>query len=311
MSAAFWATLNQMGVMFTFIVAGYILRKLHLLPENAGQTLAKLENYLLVPAVSLNSFMKNCTIENLSVKWPIITYSVAILVFAFGLAIILARFFSKDCYERNVYKYALTFANSGYVGNAVVVAVFGEEMLFNYLIFTLPISVIINTWGIYILVPKSSQEKKVNLKNLINPIFIALLIGTLLGITGLTKIVPSFATNAISTAASCMGPVAMILTGFIVGSFDFLKVIKKGKVYIAAALRLIIIPSLMIIILKLFKAPQAIMICAFFAYATPLGLNTVVFPAAYGGDTKVGASMALISHVLSVITIPLMYYILI
>ena len=47
---------------------------------------------------------------------------------------------------------------------------------------------------------------------------------------------------------------------------------------------------------------------ALIAFATPLGMNTIVFPASYGGDTKTGASMAMISHVLSVATIPLMYY---
>ena len=43
------------------------------------------------------------------------------------------------------------------------------------------------------------------------------------------------------------------------------------------------------------------------ATAMPLGLNTVVFPAAYGGDTTPGASMALISHLMSIITIPIMF----
>jgi predicted permease len=41
---------------------------------------------------------------------------------------------------------------------------------------------------------------------------------------------------------------------------------------------------------------------------TPLGLNSIVYPATYGGDTQTGASMASISHTLSVITIPMMYY---
>ena len=45
----------------------------------------------------------------------------------------------------------------------------------------------------------------------------------------------------------------------------------------------------------------------FFALAAPLGLNTVVFPEAYGGDPSTGASMAMISHTLCVITVPLMY----
>jgi hypothetical protein len=33
----------------------------------------------------------------------------------------------------------------------------------------------------------------------------------------------------------------------------------------------------------------------------------VVFPEAYGGDPKTGASMAMISHTMCVVTIPLMY----
>ena len=44
-----------------------------------------------------------------------------------------------------------------------------------------------------------------------------------------------------------------------------------------------------------------------FAFATPLGLNTVVFPAAYGGDPSTGVSMATISHTVCVVTIPIMY----
>jgi predicted permease len=38
----------------------------------------------------------------------------------------------------------------------------------------------------------------------------------------------------------------------------------------------------------------------------PLGLNTVVIPAAYGRDTSVAAGMALVSHVFSLVTVPLM-----
>ena len=40
-------------------------------------------------------------------------------------------------------------------------------------------------------------------------------------------------------------------------------------------------------------------------------MNTIVFPEAYGGDASIGASMTLISHVLCVITIPIMYALLV
>ena len=39
----------------------------------------------------------------------------------------------------------------------------------------------------------------------------------------------------------------------------------------------------------------------------PLGLNTLVIPAAYGKDTSAAAGMALVSHLLSCITIPLVF----
>ena len=61
------------------------------------------------------------------------------------------------------------------------------------------------------------------------------------------------------------------------------------------------------VILHFIGADKGALYLTLIAFGTPLGLNTVVFPAAYGGDTSTGASMAMISHTLCVITIPLMY----
>ena len=89
--------------------------------------------------------------------------------------------------------------------------------------------------------------------------------------------------------------------------YNFKEILTDKKVYFATIYRLFIAPALVILLLWLAKAPVYMMGLALFAYATPLGMNTVVFPAAFGGETKTGASMALISHTLCVITIPVMY----
>jgi predicted permease len=52
---------------------------------------------------------------------------------------------------------------------------------------------------------------------------------------------------------------------------------------------------------------NSILYFIFFAYATPLGMNTIVYPESYGGNPKTGASMALISHTLAVLIIPFTY----
>ena len=51
---------------------------------------------------------------------------------------------------------------------------------------------------------------------------------------------------------------------------------------------------------------MAALLCA---VAMPLGLSPVVIPAAYGQDTSAAAGMALISHLLSVATIPLVFWV--
>ena len=135
-----------------------------------------------------------------------------------------------------------------------------------------------------------------------------MLVGMAGGLLGLSKYVPQFLITACNNASSCMGPVSMVLAGFVIGGYSIKNLLTDKKVYVATFLRLIAIPSLMLVILKLLGASGEIMTWTLIAFAAPLGLNTIVFPAAYGGQTKTGASMALISHVLSVVTIPIMYY---
>ena len=104
-----------------------------------------------------------------------------------------------------------------------------------------------------------------------------------------------------------MGPVAMVLTGFLIGQYPVKKLLSDKKIYIASALRLFVLPALFIVILKLLGADNTALTMCLFAFGTPLGLNTVVFPAAYGGDPSTGVSMATISHTVCVVTIPIMY----
>lgn len=310
----FNSTLTQMFVMFSFIIIGFVLKKKKLLPKNSATVLSKLENYVLVPALVLDTFMTYCRVESLKENYNLILYCLLLLAVGLCIAIPLSKSFSKEKalteeeqkYRRNIYKYALTFGNFSFLGNAVVLAVLGDKGLFHYLLFTLPLNVAVYTWGVIILIPEGNGGKSA-LKNLLNPVFVSLVAGLVLGLLGVKSILPDFVNNTISSAKSCMGPVAMILTGFVIGGYNIRELVTKKRIYIATGLRLIVIPAIMLLLLKAIGVSDEIMTLAVFAYATPLGLNTVVFPAAYGGDTKTGAGMAMISHTLAVATLPIIY----
>ena len=307
MLTTFNATLSPMLVMFLCIVIGFICKKFKIVPENTATVLSKLENYVLVPALITNTFMKYCTVSSIGEQYSLILYSLVALGAALAIALPLSKVFSpSDAYKRNIYKYALSFGNFSFMGNAIVPAILGEEALYPYMLYILPLNVAVYTWGLVILNPNSVGVKGA-VKSLLNPIFAAIIVGMVLGLTGVTAYVPSFISKTITDLAACMGPLAMVLTGFVIGGYGIKKLLVDFKVYVATALRLIVLPILFVAVLWLLGADRTTLVMTLFAYATPLGLNTVVFPAAYGGDTTTGASMATISHTLCVVTIPLMY----
>ena len=311
MLETFSATLTPMLMLFACMVIGFMLNKFKILPRNAATVLSKLENFVLVPALIIKTFMNYCRVESLINQYKIILYSLAALILALLISIPLSKVFeNKDYYKRNIYKYALSFGNFSFMGAAIVPEILGQEMLYHYMLYILPLNIAVYTWGLMILIPQDEREHH-PLRRLINPIFIAIIVGAVFGLFNVQKFIPGFVSDTVNGLASCMGPLAMVLTGFVVGGYKISSLLKNKKVYVASLLRLFIIPAILIVVLYFIKADKTTMVMTLFAYATPLGLNTVVFPAAYGGDTSIGASMAMISHTLSVITIPLMYSLLI
>ena len=314
----FYLTLKQMLMMFTLILVGLLLRKMGKLPENSGTVMAKMETFIFVPALSLFTQMTKCTVETFAENAGLILYGFGIVLFSIILSYPLSRCFVRknpdlpeNAYQRNVYKYAMTFSNYGFMGNFIILGVWGTDVFYKYSLFVFLVGILCSSWGLYILIPKEKNASILdNLKKgLLTPPVIALIIGMLFGLLDLTQYVPGFLIDALDSAGKCQGPVAMVLAGFVIGGYNFKELILNKKVYIASLLRLVVLPAIILLILKGLGTNDEIMTLALIAFGTPLGLNTIVYPAAYGGETKTGASMTMISHTLSVITIPLMYLI--
>lgn len=314
----FKLTVNQMLMMFALILTGYFLRKKKILPDNAGTVMSKLETNVFLPALYLRTLLINCTVLNFKEYSPLIFYGFFIILVSVAVAFPLSKLFIKNPdnddkldYQRCIYKYALSFGNYGFMGSFIVLSIWGDMGYFKYTMFTMLISVVCHGWGLYVLIPKDKSKSLLKnlIKGIVTPPTIATFAGVVLGLLDVYKFVPPFIDTALKNAGSCMGPVAMLLAGFVVGGYDLKEMIKNKKVYFATLLRLIVLPAIFLLALKFLKVNEEIIIYTLFVLGTPLGLNTIVFPAAYGGDTKTGASMACISHTLSIITLPLMYFV--
>lgn len=302
----FSSVIFQIAVLFSFILIGFILCRLNLLPREAATVFSRLENRILMPAVVINTFRTNCTVNNITEKWVFIAYSAAILAFCIAVAFVVSKFLGKTPYLQKIYRYSIAVSNFGFVGTAMVSGIYGAESieLFDYLMFTLPLNLFTYSIGIAWLVP--NRDKVFSLKTFINPIFVSLFIGAALGLLALPKI--KLVTSVISSAAGCMSPIAMILTGFVIGGYRLPELFRHWQTYVVAAIRLVALPSAIVLFLKLINTPSEIIVATLCAHAMPLGLNTVIIPSAYGENPETGASMALVSQICSVVTIPALFY---
>lgn len=89
------STLNHIAVLFSFIFIGFVLKKKNILSDGSGRTLSRLENGIFMPAVVINTFWNNCTVENISRKWIFLVYSTALLIAAVALALLSQNFLPK------------------------------------------------------------------------------------------------------------------------------------------------------------------------------------------------------------------------
>ena len=315
-----------MGVLGLYMVIGFVIGKIGIVDKSATRILSKLENNIFLPALVMYTFIQNFTVTTLSTSWQPLLFALCTELIIIPIAIISSKLVTKDEFIRRMYIYGLSFANFGFMGNAVVQTLFSAQFYQAYIIFTIPLWTLIYVWA----VPSLLMEKRdtdgpitrktkilASLKALANPMFISLIIGAIIGITGLGNVLFSmnggkgfFALQVVKVCGDCMSPIAMIMTGITFAFIDIKKVLKDYSIYIVSGLRLIVYPLVLggvawLVNAFILNIPSTIFNCFIITLSMPLGLNTIVVPAAYGRDTSVPAGMALVSHTLSIATIPL------
>ncbi len=301
MAEIFSLTASKMTVLFFFMVLGYFFKKKNLTPDNTANVLSKLELYVFLPALCFSTFSENFTKKTVVEKSDILIWGIIILVITGVVSWAVSFLFSKDRDTRAVYTYALTIPNIAYLGYPLISAVLGEDILFDFMIFVIPAQIYIYTIALYILNPNHTFSPK----SILTPPLIAMFLG---GICGFFEIpLPYTVTNIFDSASACMAPLAMLLSGFILAKSPIKELIKNPKIYIACLLRLVIFPVVFTALLYALGADSHTLLLCACLLALPMGLNNIVFPEAFGGDSKTGAQSCFVCNVLGFISVPIAF----
>lgn len=298
--------INQVAALFIFAIIGYVLAKANIVNRAHSKILSVLGVYVFMPAKFFKTFAANCTPYYISTKYIYWIISVVVLILLVLISKQVAKLFSKDQYERNVFQYTMTVPNFGYMGYVLAEAIYGSGVLTNVMMLGLPISVYTNTEGYRMLTGTGGFS----LKKIMNPMFIATIIGCVWGYFGLS--VPAVAQTVLDSASGCAGAVSMLLMGIVVAEQKLFSIVTDFRIYIMVAIRLFAIPGLVggafyFVMPQLgFSAEETreLVRYSLMIFAMPCGLNTIVFPKLVGKDCKLGAGFALVSVAASLFSIP-------
>ncbi len=156
----FLITLKQVGIMVGYIFLGYILCRKNFINKQASKFLSKLLVFVISPCYTANTISKGITLDKISDYIIFIIAGAGITIIVIFLSKIISGIFTKQSFERSIYKYIFTFSNMGYFGYPLINAVYGAETLANFMLFAMPINIAISSYGYYILTEGDEKEKK-------------------------------------------------------------------------------------------------------------------------------------------------------
>ena len=291
--------IGQVSIMYVLMALGFIVYRKELINEEGSKQISNLLVWVINPLIMLTRYQMEFSLIKLEQLGISFVVSLGAMLIGFLVGKIL---FKK---EQRIDKFAIGFANAGFIGIPLVTNIMGIDKVFFLSAYLVCFNILSYTYGIYMV---SNNKKLITVKSVIlNPGIIAVVLGLLVFISPIK--LPGILYDAFNLVGQTNTPIAMILLGTYIAKSKFINLFNDKYAYLVCFIKLIIIPLIIIIIFKFLPLNLAeIKMVVLIAMSTPVGLTVPMFSQMYGGDYKYGAKLVGLSTLLSLITIPMILY---
>lgn len=312
---AFLSMLSSVAIFVALAVPGYLLVKTKTLKVEQSLPLSKLLMWVGMPFLILSSTLgldlKNSTLlTGMGISLGITIGYVAVWFF------ITALLTKKQGEEkkRGMVRFCMMFSNNGFLGLPLAEAVFGgtSDPAYSYLVISNVLTnLLMYTIGVYFI---SGEKKSISLKKvLLNPVFISFVIGIVLNLLNVVDFVPQILVYS-NHLKGIVTPVSMVILGMKMGGVKMSSLFTNLKTYTISACKLVLVPIGAVAIAYFLGEWSGVGVALAFAmliaFGTPTAGLASTFADAYDGDTEGAAVYTLGTTLLSVATMPVLYWLL-
>ena len=311
------ALFSQTLILFFLLMIGFTIRRLEIVDQHLNDNLTNLIIYVTLPALIINSMNYDFSLERLSQLGMALVSAVFIFLIMISVSWLVSARLGSDKDEVSIYRFILIFANVGFMGYPVVEVIFGQQGVFLASIYNLVFNLFLWTIGVLIMCSSCRVEEskiKVDLSRLLNPGIISIGIGFLIFLFSVE--LPGAVDSTLHMLGETTTPLAMIVVGNILAQVEIKDIFTKGKLWLLAAVRLAILPVLVLAILKGLSAVVPIISFSpvllgvlIVLTGMPAAANTAIFAQKFGSDEALASQGIFLTTLLSIVTIPLIVYI--
>lgn len=292
--------LQQMGILFVYMMIGYVACKKEYFDQEFGKKLSWHVVNVANPMLAISAVVNNE--EQIAKKDFYVTVLLAICFYAFFLILaqILPRLIGVQKSDIGVYKMMTTFNNIGFMGFPVIAAAYGNGALIYAVPFSIMFNILCYTWGIQTL---CGGGEKGNWKRIIN-------IGTISGIISIVLFfmqipVPKMICSLSAGLSNLTGPLSMLVIGISIAAMELKDLFTDVKLLKFALIKLLAVPvAAMLLVCQVIDNR---LICEVFLVmmATPAASMCAMLSQQYGGDYELAAKGVALTTILSVVTMPI------
>ncbi len=294
--------------LILILLVGYFAQKCKLVQPGFGKTISAFVMKIALPCMIVNSMNVPHAMEKLKANIWILAVSAGVLVFSFLVGLLISKLLKKKLPERIV-RFGAMFTNFNFFGLVVVEQLGGEELLFYYLIYIIPVRLSIYILAKVLLMPPESKQGKTGLwaklKLIISPPLVAVFVGLALSAFNVKlPVVVQYGLDKLGGMAATLG---ILQCGATLGSYPVKRMVSWTALALTV-LRNLLMPALVFLGCRLCGLPEMYTQLAVIYSALPVASLTSTYVVQYDPDPEhhlIGAGFVFLSTLLCAATLTL------
>ena len=289
---------EQILILALLTLVGFGCGRTNVITDEAGTDIARFHLTVIAPCVMISCYQQPYDAEML--QQLLLCFVMGLALYAVGIVVSKLTIRDADAGKVKVLRCSVIFSNCGMLCIALEQALYGGKGAFLGSAFVAAFNIVFWTYGVSLM---GHREDASLGKMLLTPCVIGTIIG--LALFMLRMSLPTVVRTPIDALATMNTPLCMLIIGQRLSRVRLGKVLRDGKAWLAAGERLVVVPLLTLLALKLLHLNGMPATICVIAASAPVAATATMLAIRYGQHERLSAAIVSMQTILSAVTMPL------